>query len=78
MVRLEYGQGGERKGPARELHGGSGYWSQDSLVVVLGKGEEEPSGVWVRWPGGRVTRGEVPAGAKEVEVNFEGGTRRLR
>ena len=27
---------GQRMGPAREIHGGSGYWSQDSAVQVLG------------------------------------------
>src|SRR4029079_15075308 len=26
---------GERLGPAREIHAGSGYWSQDSAVQVL-------------------------------------------
>jgi hypothetical protein len=58
---------GERLGPARELHAGSGYWSQDSAVQVL-CGNPLPTRLWVRWPGGQVSTVEVPAGAKEVTV----------
>ncbi len=55
-------------GPAREVHGGSGYWSQDSAVQVLhGKGTLE-----VTWPGGRRTKAEVPAGAREVRMAITG------
>src|SRR5204863_7041706 len=32
MVRL---QSGQHLGPAQELHGGGGYWSQDSLIQIL-------------------------------------------
>ncbi len=52
-----------RKGPVREIHAGSGYWSQDSAVQVLGDPEQQATGVWVRWPGGRTV--EVPVEAKE-------------
>jgi enediyne biosynthesis protein E4 len=51
VVRLKYG---EKLGPAREIHGGSGYWSQDSATLVLYPAENA-TGVWVRWPGGRET-----------------------
>src|SRR5439155_11398669 len=47
VLRLKYR---ERFGPAREIHAGSGYWSQDGAVSVLGKAEE-PAQLWVRWPG---------------------------
>ena len=65
VMRLEY-EGGER-GPAREIHAGSGYWSQDGAVQVLGKAKE-PKALWVRWPGGKETTTEIPAGAEEISV----------
>jgi hypothetical protein len=65
-VRLVYG---DRMGPAREIQAGSGYWSQNGAVQVLGK-NGEPSTVWVRWPGGSETRVPVPAGAREVVARF--------
>jgi hypothetical protein len=58
-------------GPAREVHGGSGYWSQDSAVTVLAR----PSALarlTVRWPGGKLTSSEVPAGANEITISAEG------
>ena len=58
---------GERLGPAREVHGGSGYWSQDGAVQVLG-GVEPVTAVLVRWPGGRETEVRVPQGAREITV----------
>jgi hypothetical protein len=68
QVRLKFG---ERFGPAREVHGGSGYWSQDDAVQVLGV-TEAPTQVWVRWPGGAVSTVAVPAGGKEVTVSYQG------
>ncbi|MCI0540489.1 MAG: FG-GAP-like repeat-containing protein, partial [Verrucomicrobiales bacterium] len=50
VVRLRFG---ERWGPAREIHAGSGYWSQDSAVQVLGT-SGPPTKLWVRWPGGKI------------------------
>jgi hypothetical protein len=61
----------ERMGPAREIHGGSGYWSQDSVVQVMGC-PEVPTQIWVRWPGGKTTTSPVPAGAKEITVDTDG------
>ena len=52
MLRLKYD---ERFGPAREIHAGSGYWSQDSAVQVMAI-PEQPTQIQVRWPGGKVTR----------------------
>ena len=62
---------GGRMGAAREIHGGSGYWSQDSVVQVLGC-PESPTQIWVRWPGGKTTTSPIPAGAKEITVDTAG------
>jgi len=63
-IRLDYG---EHLGPAREVHGGSGYWSQDGVVQVLGS-QETPSKVWVRWPGGKITTTPLSPGAQEIVI----------
>jgi len=58
--------------PAREVHIGSGYLSQDSAVQLLAM----PNGftnVWVRWPGGKTTTTQIPAGSKEVSIDAEHG-----
>jgi len=60
-------QSGPWKGPVREVHGGSGYWSQDSAVQVLAS-PGTPTQIWVRWPGGKTVLAEVPQGAPEVSV----------
>jgi hypothetical protein len=65
-VRLVYG---ERRGPAREIHAGSGYWSSDGAVQVLGLGGR-PTGVWVRWPGGEETLTGVGSGAGDVTIRM--------
>ena len=62
---------GSRMGAAREIHGGSGYWSQDSTVQVMGC-PEPPTQIWVRWPGGKTTTSPIPAGAKEIIVDPDG------
>ncbi len=41
-----------RRGPVREIHAGSGYWSMDGATTVLGVGPGADS-LWVRWPNGR-------------------------
>ena len=64
-VRLKFGS---RFGPAREVHAGSGYWSQDGAIQVLSL-PETPTHVWVRWPGGRTSTVAVPLGAKEVSLS---------
>ena len=70
QVRLKYG---ERFGPMREIHGGSGYWSQDDAVQVLGLGGlERPTHVWIRWPGGKIATVETPASASEVTIGAAG------
>jgi hypothetical protein len=64
-VRLKFG---ERFGPAREIHAGSGYWSQDGATLVLGR-PTEPTQVWVRWPGGTTTLTDIPPGARDILVS---------
>ena len=62
---------GAISGPAREIHAGSGYWSQDSAVQVLAI-RESPTQLWVRWPGGRTLSSAIPKGAREIQVDVEG------
>lgn len=59
---------GARAGPVREVQAGSGYWSQNGAVQVFGV-PTPPTRVQVRWPGGRVSEVDVPAGARAVEVS---------
>src|SRR5262249_42360021 len=74
ILRLRFAN---RFGPAREIHGGSGYWSQDSLVQVLAT-PEAPSALEVLWPGGKVTVSEIPAGAATVTVDAAGTLKVLK
>lgn len=60
------------KGPVREIHAGSGYWSQDSATQVLGL-RETPTQILVSWPGGVTTSTKVPPQAKEITVDSAGG-----
>jgi hypothetical protein len=58
---------GDKRGPMREVQGGSGYLSQNSAVQVLAM-PEAGAKIWVRWPGGKETTTDVPAGAKEIVI----------
>jgi len=64
-IRLYFG---ERAGPVRELHAGSGYWSQDSAVQVMGS-PEPPTRIWVRWPGGKTVTKDLAPNTREIEVS---------
>jgi hypothetical protein len=66
QVRLYFG---EEKGPVREIHAGSGYWSQDSAIVVMGA-PTAPTQIWIRWPGGKTNLAAIPAGALEISPHF--------
>ena len=68
--------GGE-SGPARELHAGAGYWSQDGVVQVMAAPFAATQLV-VRWPGGKQTTSDLPAGAREVTVDEAGRIVRQR
>lgn len=69
-LRLVYD---ENRGPVREIQAGSGYWSQNSAVQVLGQ-KQRPTRIWVRWPDGQTATYEVPAGSREITIHHDGGT----
>lgn len=58
-------------GPAREIHAGTGYWSQDGPVQILSN-REDIEEIWVRWPGGETNCFNVPQKADEVVVTKSG------
>jgi hypothetical protein len=60
---------GKKAGPMREIHAGSGYWSQDSAVQVMGT-PEMPTQLWVRWPGGPTVTVDIAPNRREIEVPF--------
>jgi hypothetical protein len=65
---IQVGYEGAR-GPAREVHAGSGYWSQDGPTQVLGLEEgRRPIAVWVRWPGGAET--STPLAPRQPAVSI--------
>jgi hypothetical protein len=66
-----------KAGPAREIHAGSGYWSQDTAVQVLAAPPARTQ-LQVRWPGGREIRTDLPAGMKEATVDSAGKIIRSR
>jgi hypothetical protein len=67
VLRVRYADG---EGPAREIHAGAGYWSQDGMVQVLGL-RAIPTSVWVRWPGGKTMEAPVPPGARSITIRVE-------
>ncbi|MGQ0701923.1 MAG: FG-GAP-like repeat-containing protein [Gemmatimonadales bacterium] len=67
MPRVRYPDG---DGPLREIAAGSGYWSQDGAVAVLGL-RGTPRSVLVRWPGGGEQEVTVAAGQRELQVKRE-------
>ncbi len=60
-------ESGARSGPVREIHAGSGYWSQDDAVLVLG-GLEHPKQLWVQWPTGVEEKIALPESAREIVI----------
>ena len=54
-----------RRGPVREVHAGSGYWSMDAATTVMALPPGSDSLV-VRWPGGREQTVPIPAGQTEM------------
>ncbi len=65
LIRVHYS--GNRYGPAREVQAGSGYWSMNSPVQVMGL-DGVPDAVWVRWPGGRETTTNVRGSDQKVRI----------
>jgi ssRNA-specific RNase YbeY (16S rRNA maturation enzyme) len=66
-MRLRFG---ERWAATREVHGGSGYWSQDGATQVLAL-PASPDRIEVKWPGGKTTTDAVPPGAREIVVSYQ-------
>ena len=60
ILRLKFGK---EWGPAREVH--------DRGAVTIMTGSGAPTSIQVRWPGGKLTETEVPAGAREITVARE-------
>jgi hypothetical protein len=69
QIRLHYP--GNRLGPSREIQAGSGYWSVNSPVQVMGL-DGDADAVWVRWPGGRET--VEPIGRGQIKVRLKDPT----
>jgi hypothetical protein len=69
VIRLEDATG--KLGAAREVHGGSGYWSQDGAEQVMNQSGEIRA-VRVKWPGGRETRTELPPNTRAIRINTAG------
>jgi hypothetical protein len=57
-------------GPVRELHLGAGYWSSDSPVQAMSF-QRNPTRIEVRWPGGRISKENIPADAKNITVALD-------
>jgi hypothetical protein len=73
VLRLRHS---DKWGPAREIHAGSGYWSQDSALQVLAT-PAAPTQLEARWPGGAITTVDLPA-AREIELDRSGHVRVTR
>ncbi len=72
VLRLRHGK---TFGPAREIHAGSGYWSQDSSVCVLSRPsatDDVALHLEVLWSGGRLTSHLLPANAIEYTASATG------
>jgi hypothetical protein len=68
VIRVKFADG--TLGPAREVRAGSGYWSSDGMVQVMGL-RGDPVAVVVRWPGGELREVPISSGAREVTVKSE-------
>jgi len=64
QMRLRYAGSA---GPVREVQAGSGYWSENGAIQVLGRAGE-PTALWIRWPGGREQVVPLRTGQLEVTV----------
>ena len=66
-----------RSEPIREIHAGSGYWSQDSLTQVLANSRPATE-IRVQWPGGNTKTSATPPGAQEIEIDSIGQLRLIK
>jgi enediyne biosynthesis protein E4 len=74
VVRLPASQ---KNGQAYEVRAGSGYWSQDSDVLVLPL-VEGVRRVSILWPGGKTFEVILPAAGREISVDHSGAVRLIR
>jgi hypothetical protein len=68
---------GAQRGPLRELHAGSGYWSCDGATQVMSLNGEATQ-IEVRWPGGKRFTAELPKNAKEIILSWDGALKVVR
>ena len=64
VLQLRHGQ---QWGAAREVHSGSGHWSQDGATMVLGF-SRTPQAIRARWPGGKISELALPDGILEITL----------
>lgn len=58
---------GSARGPLREIHAGSGYWSMDATTQVMARPTTAAS-LWVRWPSGREETVVITPGQKQITL----------
>ncbi|MBX3747879.1 MAG: VCBS repeat-containing protein [Verrucomicrobiae bacterium] len=64
-------------GPLREVRLGSGRYSQDSRIQILG-GVTPGTRLWWRFPGGAPQNAPIPDRAREIELSDKAGLRLVR
>ena len=57
-------------GPSREVHAGSGYWSQDGTVQIMFP-EESAGSIEVVWPGGKITNHTITDRSTETVLRID-------
>ena len=65
-AQLRIGTGSAR-GPTREVHAGSGYWSMDAATTVMALPEGATT-LWVRWPNGETQTVPIAPGQRAMTV----------
>jgi len=67
----------DKPGPEREVHCGSGYWSQDGAEQVLAI-PTTPMSIEIRWPNQKPTTLPLPPNAHEIQIDPGGLLQILR
>lgn len=60
----------DKDGPVREIHAGSGYWSQSSATQVFGMSDKIER-IKVVWPDGKETLKDIGSDDSSVTVNYD-------
>jgi enediyne biosynthesis protein E4 len=68
QVRVRFENG--RWSPSRAVLAGSGYWSQDGKVQVLGC-PDMPESIWIRWPDGKERTVKCEREIREVRIAYD-------